>query len=80
MHESISDTSPEPLKVVIKKFCVVVVFGIAFAYIEAAVVVYLRAIFYPSGFAFPIAEFGIGPLWKRLLITSQTGGESPDML
>ena len=31
-------------------------FSAAFAYIEAVVVVYLRAIFYPDGFNFPIAN------------------------
>jgi hypothetical protein len=30
------------------------VWGIAFAYIEAAVVVYLRQLYYPEGFAFPV--------------------------
>lgn len=30
-----------------------VVWGIAFAYIEASVVVYLRKIYYPAGFSFP---------------------------
>ncbi|WP_345974048.1 hypothetical protein [Sulfurimonas sp. HSL3-7] len=37
------------------------VWGIAFAYIEASVVVYLRKIYYPEGFAFPvvIAETGM---------------------
>lgn len=35
----------------------VVLFSMAFAYIESAVVVYLRAIFYPAGFIFPIADF-----------------------
>jgi len=34
-----------------------VLFSIAFAYIEAVVVVYLRAIFYPNGFSFPIINF-----------------------
>jgi hypothetical protein len=29
-------------------------FGIAFGYLEASVVVYLRAIYYPEGFAFPM--------------------------
>jgi hypothetical protein len=29
-------------------------FGVAFGYLEAAVVVYLRAIYYPDGFAFPL--------------------------
>ena len=31
--------------------------AIALAYIEAAVVVYLREIFYPNGFTFPISDF-----------------------
>lgn len=53
----------------LKRFCVVVVFGIAFAYIEAAVVVYLRTIFHPNGFTFPLINFGINPLWKPLLVT-----------
>ncbi len=53
----------------LKRFCIVVVFGIAFAYIEAAVVVYLRTIFHPDGFTFPLTDFGINPLWKPLLIT-----------
>jgi len=69
MHEPISDTPPEPLKAMLKRFCIVVVFGIAFAYIEAAVVVYLRTIFHPSSFTFPLTEFGISPLWERLLLT-----------
>ena len=38
----------------IKKILLVFLFGIAFAYIEAAVVAYLRTIYYPSGFHFPL--------------------------
>lgn len=37
-----------------KKIFVVFLFGIAFAYIEAAVVAYLRTIYYPGGFHFPL--------------------------
>ncbi|NQT01098.1 MAG: hypothetical protein HQ580_03680, partial [Planctomycetes bacterium] len=59
----------EPLKTTIKVFCVVVIFSIAFAYIEAAVVVYLREIFHPDGFTFPLTTFGLDPLWERLLLT-----------
>jgi hypothetical protein len=71
MHEESPDTSPQPLKAICKRLCAVVIFGVAFAYIESAVVVYLRAIFYPDGFTFPLAEFGInaGPLWRQLLLT-----------
>jgi hypothetical protein len=32
------------------------ILAIAFAYIESAVVVYLRALFYPNGFRFPVAD------------------------
>ena len=53
----------------LKRFCIVVIFSIAFAYIEAAVVVYLREIFHPDGFDFPLKAFGISPLWKQLLLT-----------
>jgi hypothetical protein len=53
----------------LKRFCIVVIFSIAFAYIEAAVVVYLRAIFHPDGFTFPLKVFGIHPLWRKFLLT-----------
>jgi len=53
------DISRDPLKRTLKRFCVVVIFGIAFGYIEAAVVVYLRAIFHPDGFTFPLRDFPI---------------------
>jgi hypothetical protein len=51
----------------IARFCVVVLFSIAFANIEATVVVYLREIFHPDGFHFPMTVFGDGPQWKRFL-------------
>lgn len=63
------DESSQLLKTTIERFCIVVIFSIAFAYIESAVVVYLRAIFHPDGFAFPLSLFGAGPNWKRYLIT-----------
>lgn len=37
-----------------RKVFLLVVFALAMGYLEAAVVVYLRKIFYPAGFAFPI--------------------------
>jgi hypothetical protein len=79
MHEQLSDTSPQPLKAMLKRFCIVVVFGIAFGYIEAAVVVYLRTIFHPSGFTFPLTEFGTSPLWKQLLLI-ETGREAATLV
>lgn len=57
----------DPLKTMLKRFCIVVVFGIAFGYIEAAVVVYLRAILHPDGFSFPLTNFDL--LCRPLLFT-----------
>jgi len=67
--EKVPDTSTESLKTTFKTFLIVVVFSIAFGYIEAAVVVYLRQIFHPDGFIFPMTVFGTGPLFKRFLLT-----------
>ncbi len=46
---------------IMPRILILIVFGIAFGFIEAAVVVYLRALFYPDGFAFPIAPFSTMP-------------------
>ncbi|MBN1796407.1 MAG: hypothetical protein JW804_07025 [Sedimentisphaerales bacterium] len=51
------------------RFFIVAVFGVAFAYIESAVVVYLREIFHPEGFAFPLKVFSIDEVNNRLLLT-----------
>ncbi len=67
--EKVPDMSTESLKTTFKTFLIVVVFSIAFGYIEAAVVVYLRQIFHPDGFIFPMTVFGTGPLFKRFLLT-----------
>lgn len=48
---------------------IAVAFSVAFAYIESAVVVYLRAIFYPDGFTFPIVMFDLTALGRRLTVT-----------
>jgi len=64
---------------ILKRFLIVAVFSIALAYFEAAVVVYLRAIFYPEGFTFPLSKFGLSPLWKRLLLT-EIGRETASIL
>ena len=53
----------------LKRLLIAILFSIAFAYIESAVVVYLRAIFYPDGFNFPVAAFDATPLGRRLLLT-----------
>jgi hypothetical protein len=67
--EKVPDKYSESLKTTIKTFMVVVAFSIAFGYIEAAVVVYLRQIFHPNGFTFPMTVFGDDALAKRLLLT-----------
>lgn len=71
--------SSTPLKTAITQLCIIVLFSIAFAYIESAVVVYLRQIFYPGGFTFPLADFGVGKLWRRLLLT-EIGREAATMI
>ena len=44
-----------------RQFTWLVIWGIAFGMIEAAVVIYLRHIYYPNGFAFPVvwADFDV---------------------
>jgi hypothetical protein len=79
MREKSADISGGLLRTTLKRFCVVVIFGIAFAYFEAAVVVYLRTIFHPQGFAFPLEGFGISPLWKQLLLT-EVGREAAALI
>jgi hypothetical protein len=64
-----TDTSREQLKTTITRFLVVAALGIAFAYIESAVVVYLRAIFHPDGFTFPLADVDVILNNKRILLT-----------
>ncbi len=70
---------PDISNEIVKRFCIIVIFSIAFAYIEAVVVVYLREIFYPCGFTFPLAEFGGNALWKRLLLT-EVGREAATLV
>jgi hypothetical protein len=53
----------------LKKLLIAVVFSMAFGYIESAVVVYLRALFHPHGFTFPMEVFDATPEGKRLVLT-----------
>ena len=64
-----ADESIDTLKTTLRRFCIAVIFSIAFGYIEAAVVVYLREIFHPEGFTFPLTIFPIDPVSKRLFLT-----------
>jgi hypothetical protein len=52
-----------------RRLLIAIAFSVAFAYIESAVVVYLRAIFHPDGFTFPLEAFDLTALGKRLLLT-----------
>ena len=42
------------MRKMINVFIIVTIFGIAMGFLEAAVVVYLREIYYPNGFEFPL--------------------------
>ncbi len=63
------ETCAEPLKRTIKVFVIVALLGVAFAYIEAAVVVYLRVIFHPQGFDFPLTDADVILQNKQILLT-----------
>jgi hypothetical protein len=67
--ERLAEPLSEPLRTMLKRLCIAVVFSIAFGYIEAAVVVYLREIFHPDGFTFPMIVFGKDAASVRLLLT-----------
>lgn len=67
--EKLSETFCQTWKTTLKSFCIAIAFGIAFGYIEAAVVVYLREIFHSEGFTFPMKVFGAGPKAERILFT-----------
>jgi hypothetical protein len=53
-----------------RTFFLVTLFSIAMGFLETAVVVYLRKIYYPNGFAFPLTpidrEIAITELWREL--------------
>jgi len=57
------------VKRLIYRLIIVAIFSIAFAYIESAVVVYLREIFHPDGFDFPLNVFGIEQINTKLFLT-----------
>lgn len=58
----------------LRKLCWLVLFSIAMGYLEAAVVVYLRDIYYPAGFDFPLA-----PIRTRDLMT-ELGREAATLI
>jgi hypothetical protein len=56
-----------------------VILAIAFGYIEAAVVVYLRQIFHPNGFVFPLAGLLLTDS-SRNLLTVEVGREAATLV
>ncbi len=63
----------------LKRLLIAVVFSMAFGYIESAVVVYLRALFHPHGFTFPMEVFDATPEGKRLVLT-EVGREAATLV
>lgn len=57
-----------------RAFIWMAVFYIAMAYLEAAVVVYLRALYYPAGFDFPLVPM------SRALVATEVGREAATMI
>jgi hypothetical protein len=68
-QEKLPHLSAEPLKTTMTRFIIACIFSIAFAYIESAVVVYLRVIFHPDGFTFPLSNVDTILQHKALLLT-----------
>jgi len=50
----------------------IAVFAVAFAFVESSVVIYLRAIYYPDGFAFPLRVMGTHHLAVEVLRETAT--------
>ena len=50
-----------------KRFIIIVIFSIGLAFIEAVVAVYLRTIFFPEGFVFPLVDFISDQRWLQFL-------------
>jgi hypothetical protein len=63
----------------LKRLLIAIVFSMAFGYIESAVVVYLRALFHPNGFTFPMGVFDATPEGKRLVLT-EVGREAATLV
>ena len=70
----------ESPKAIFKRFMIMVVFAAAFAYIESAVVVYLRVIFYPDGFSFPLPNLLDFENVRRYLLLTEIGREAATLV
>jgi hypothetical protein len=63
----------------LRRLLIAVVFAAAFAYIESAVVVYLRVIFHPGGFTFPLAPFADSEQGRQMLAV-EVGREAATLI
>lgn len=54
------------MKIITRKIIWVTLLSVAFAYVESSVVVYLRMVFYPEGFYFPLKVFPTDTLFIEL--------------
>jgi hypothetical protein len=64
---------------IISRCILVVILAIAFGYIEAAVVVYLRQIFHPDGFSFPLTAYFLADGSRNLLLV-EVGREAATLV
>lgn len=71
---------PESPKTTFKRFMIMVVFAAAFAYIESAVVIYLRVIFYPDGFTFPLPNLLDFQNAEKYLLLTEIGREAATLV
>ncbi len=71
--------SGKSLKAIIRRCALVVLLAIAFGYIEAAVVVYLRQIFHPEGFSFPLISFPL-TAQSRSMVLVEVGREAATII
>lgn len=70
----------DPPYTTFKRFLIMVVFAAAFAYIESAVVVYLRVIFYPDGFTFPLPNLLDFENAEKFLLLTEIGREAATLV
>ena len=64
---------------IISRCVLVVILAIAFGYIEAAVVIYLRQIFHPHGFSFPLTAYFLADDSRNLLLV-EVGREAATLV
>jgi len=66
-------------KTIITRGSIAVQLAVAFGYIEAAVVVYLRQIFHPNGFIFPLPAFLLSDGSRNMLLV-EVGREAATLV